>query len=205
MLNFKQSPESVANPEIDPIEESPVFTLGNISRMTLPQARRRPLRSIQQNILLPQQIEKAPLQDFKFRALKNTLPLVPRYPAMRYTAREGFEDHEMGLPPKLCFKRPYRRRTEIPLHCLQLVNADDLKQLSLAPSTFGNHHEDDPIDQIPLCRPLDDNQPVGKGLESQSFDPEIISWQREMSLHAQECPPGSSTCRPPKSPRSSSL
>lgn len=134
VLGVRESPEIALHVESDPIEETQASAPMEPKRAarTPSQSRRRPLRSIQKNLRLPLQ-NGSPVSDaFNFRALKNTLP-VAKSP-MKNLAREGFDDHELVLPPRSKRKKMASRRAHLTVSTLDLVNACDHKELLVTSS-----------------------------------------------------------------------
>lgn len=129
VLGVRESPEIALHVESDPIEETQASAPMKHKRAarTPSQSRRRSLRSIQKNLRLPLQ-NRSPVSDaFNFRALKNTLPVTKS--SMKDLAREGFDDHELVLPPRSKRKKIAYRRAHLTVSTLDLVNARDHKEV----------------------------------------------------------------------------
>jgi hypothetical protein len=82
---------------------------------------------------------------------------VPTRSPLTQTAREGFEDHELKLPPKPPRRRSSTRRNLLSLPCLPLTNTRD-KQLLLTSSTLDNHHEEDSVGEFAFSQSKSDHR-----------------------------------------------
>jgi hypothetical protein len=134
VLGIRETQETVVHADSDPIEETQIATPVETDQanQTSSQSRRRPLRSIERNLRLPVQNKNPNFDPFSFRALKHTLPSTKS--SLKDLAREGFEDHELVLPPRSQRKKLVFRGTHISLPSLPLINTRDLKELPITSS-----------------------------------------------------------------------
>jgi hypothetical protein len=138
-LSTRESPEATVHIESDPIEESQNASPVRIkcATRTPSQSRRRPFQSIQKNLRLPLQTGSPISAAFSFRALKNTLPTTKS--PVKDLAREGFDDHELNLPPRSKRKKPTAKRHQL-LPSLTLINTREVKELPMN-SSYAVQHE----------------------------------------------------------------
>ncbi|QDS73268.1 hypothetical protein FKW77_004733 [Venturia effusa] len=131
-LGARQSPEIILQVESDPIEEAQPSAPTNSKRavQTPSRSRRRPLQSRQRNVRTPSG-KPSPVSDtFNFRALKRALPVAKS--SMKNLARDGFDDHELVLPPAIKRKKTTIGRAHLTIPTLDLTNVRDEKELPMA-------------------------------------------------------------------------
>lgn len=163
ILGVRESPEITIHIESDPIEDTQATAPMKLKRasQTPSQSRRQPLRLIQNNFRLPVQNGSPISNSFNFRALKNTLPAANS--PMRYLAGEGFNNHELVLPPRAQRKKTASRSAHLPVPTLNLINAREQKELPVTSDPLVPQQAQD------MTRKIDVMQCLSEQFENSAF------------------------------------
>jgi hypothetical protein len=130
--------DAFADPDSDPIEDTPDLDMPQNNHVKPPTNGCTPLQSLQevQKKLLPipssSRVIPPQLDLTKFRPIRKHLHNLPAPVSLKTTVRDGFDDSELKVPPKIKIKNVPRPNPNLPVHGLALVKAVDADQFPLS-------------------------------------------------------------------------